>query len=268
MTTKATRKTPNLYNTRPKLFDSFCGVKDLDAIRDTFDKNGFVKIKNLFSGAQINNIRDNVVRYQTDIAPQINEADRFQPRGKNGPFSILGRMDHYDPYFARLLSDPRFQMLGKTLLGDQATARHIQFFNVIAGLSPPTPPHQDALNFRNLSGRMVNIWMPLSHVNETNGCLHYIPASHHAGPRFHQPPREGGPDIISPYRALDILSEVAVHAEPGDVLVHHGLTIHGSEENISGAERWALGFPYMDNFTPISREAWLAASTQPVDFGR
>lgn len=257
---------PVRYNRAAKLFEDSFDVADMNGITEAFQTNGFVKLKNLFSQPEIENVRNNVVRYQQDVAPDIDETDRFQPKGLDGPFSILGRMDKYDEFFASLVCDDRFQTLGRVLVSEDATSRHIQFFNVIPGLSPPTPPHQDALNFRNQTGSMINIWVPLSRVDAENGCLHYIPGSHRFGARFHQPPKTGGPDIVSPYRALDMLSEVAVHADPGDVLVHHGLTIHSSEANLSNQERWALGFPYVDGFVPVSKEAWLASSQRPMDF--
>ena len=265
MTPSSENNKPVRYNRAAKLYEESFDIADMNGITKAFQTNGFVKLKALFSQREIDNVRDNVVRYQQDVAPHIDETDRFQPKGPDGPFSILGRMDKYDGFFESLACDERFKMLGRALVTEHATSRHIQFFNVIPGLSPSTPPHQDALNFRNQTGSMINIWVPLSRVDAENGCLHYIPGSHRFGARFHQAPKTGGPDIVSPYRALDMLSEVAVHADPGDVLVHHGLMVHSSEANLSDQERWALGFPYVDRFVPVSKEAWLAASQRPND---
>jgi len=254
-----------LYNKTPKLFEDFCEFKDLNGIAESFAKNGFVKIKGAFKPQEIEVIRNNIVRYQKEVAPNVDECDRFQPAMADGVYSILGRMDIYDSFFKSLVSDPRFQQIGKMLLSDTATSSHIQFFNIIPGFSPPTPPHQDAFNFRSLKGAMINIWVPLSKVDASNGCLHYIPESHLAGPRHHHAYNSKGPDIVCPYTKKDTLSEVAVHAELGDILVHHGLTIHGSEENLSKHQRWALGFPYLGKFIPVSKEMWLAESKSVSD---
>ena len=203
-----------------------------------------------------------VARYQKEVAPTIEEDDRFQPMGEDGPYSVLQRMDHYDPFFGALKSDTRFRALAELLMGSKVYANHIQFFNVIPDYSPPTPPHQDALNLRCLNGRVLNIWLPLSKVDAENGCLHYVPSSHKCGPRFHTTPNQRGPDIIDPYRPLDVLSEVAIHTELGDVVIHHGYTVHGSETNFSKKQRWALGFPFVGNFIPVSKETWLKKSTK------
>lgn len=45
----------------------------------------------------------------------------------------------------------------------------------------------------------------------------------------------------------DIANEVAIHARPGDLLVHHAMTIHRAEGNRSRERsRRAIGFIYYD----------------------
>jgi len=49
---------------------------------------------------------------------------------------------------------------------------------------------------------------------------------------------------ITDFGPADEMVEVAVCAEPGDLIVHHGLTIHRADANRSERLRRAMGFVY------------------------
>ncbi|MBT7862833.1 MAG: phytanoyl-CoA dioxygenase family protein, partial [Gemmatimonadetes bacterium] len=82
-------------------------------------------------------------------------------------------------------------------------------------------------------------------VDEENGCVRYLPGSHREGMRPHQRTDIlGFSQGISDYGAEDRRCEVPICAEPGDLLVHHSLTVHRADANPSPRPRRALGLVY------------------------
>ena len=53
-----------------------------------------------------------------------------------------------------------------------------------------------------------------------------------------------GMEGITDYDVADYQHETPVHAQPGDLLVHHSMCIHRADENPSSRPRRALGFVY------------------------
>jgi len=87
----------------------------------------------------------------------------------------------------------------------------------------------------------------LEDVDEENGCLRYIRGSHLKGMRPHgRTSTLGFSQGITDFGTDDdLLNEVVVPARKGDVLIHHGMTIHRADGNNSSTRsREVLGFVY------------------------
>jgi phytanoyl-CoA hydroxylase len=82
-------------------------------------------------------------------------------------------------------------------------------------------------------------------VDEENGCVRYLPGSHREGMRPHRRTTVlGFSQGMSNYGTEDCAREVPVCAEPGDLLLHHSMTVHRANANPSSRPRRALGFVY------------------------
>ena len=80
--------------------------------------------------------------------------------------------------------------------------------------------------------------MALDTIDDENGCLRYVRGSHLRGIRPHTSSSVlGFSQTIADFGAdpNDVAGEVAVHLQPGDVVVHHGNTIHRADPNRSAA---------------------------------
>jgi phytanoyl-CoA hydroxylase len=96
------------------------------------------------------------------------------------------------------------------------------------------------------------MWLSLDEADEENGCMRYIPGSHRQGMRNHgRTGTLGFSQGIADYGDDDRRAEIAVRARPGDLLVHHCLTIHRADANSSPRQRRALQFVY---FSARARE--------------
>lgn len=121
-----------------------------------------------------------------------------------------------------------------------------------------TPWHQD-LPYWPLRGQdIMSIWVPFDNVGEAEGSLHYIKGSHKWG-KFYAPGafnkasgfsgiyEKAGLEPLPPIdELLDGQEILCWDMEPGDVLLHHPLTLHHSFGNGSKTKRRrALALRYL-----------------------
>ena len=75
-------------------------------------------------------------------------------------------------------------------------------------------------------------------MDDDNGCLRYVAGSHRRGIRPHgRSAVLGFSQGITDYGPPDEAAEVRIHLKPGDVVAHHGETIHRAEPNRSAARQ-------------------------------
>jgi phytanoyl-CoA hydroxylase len=117
------------------------------------------------------------------------------------------------------------------------------------------PWHQDSQYYGPPSAGMhiVSLWVPLVDVDESNGCLWFIPGSQ----RWGLLPGARGADmnIRSP---VDVEGQGTPEALPmrlGDIVLFSNLTVHGSKVNRTERVRWSLDLRYSAIKDPAACEA-------------
>lgn len=125
-----------------------------------------------------------------------------------------------------------------------------QLFFKDAGSRIKTPWHQDKPYFLVDGGEMAVAWVPVDIVNKEVSAMGYVRGSHEWGKTFKPSdfqtetgtfPEVGGID----HTGLDELDHTRLReedtiyfdAEPGDVIVHHWATLHGSSGNTSATRK-------------------------------
>lgn len=113
---------------------------------------------------------------------------------------------------------------------------------VKAPLTPQrTTFHQDYGYFQISGSKCCIVWIPLDPVTEETGSMEYIRGSHHWQEAYAPnvlisqsshplSPFDRLPDIEANRSDYDIIS---FDVEPGDVIIHHVMTVHGSRGNMS-----------------------------------
>jgi len=113
--------------------------------------------------------------------------------------------------------------------------------------------HQDYGYFQIEGEKCCIVWIPLDPVDSQNGNMEYIRGSHKWGEAFApnvlisqsthpMSPFEKLPDIEANPDKYDIVS---FDVQPGDVIIHHVMTVHGSRGNMSKDRlRRAISFRY------------------------
>jgi hypothetical protein len=108
--------------------------------------------------------------------------------------------------------------------------------------------HQDATYFGLRPYVHVTAWLALTDATAENGCMEFLPGSHHRG----QLPHRAGAVAASVNRAgqaitLEVDDAPAVHAplRAGEFSLHHTLCMHRSQPNRSSGRRIGLGISYI-----------------------
>jgi phytanoyl-CoA hydroxylase len=217
----------------------------MDGVRADWERDGFVVLRGYVRPDEVAEIRANIDRYISDVVPGLPGKDvQYEDKSRPETMKQLQRMFQHDPYFEDLFRSPRFVGLGERLLGAALVPQNMQWFNKPAASSLPTPPHQDAFYFMIEPLEAVSFWMALDEVDEENGCLRYVAGSHRGPLRPHgRTGVLGFSQGVLDWSEADVVREVPVRASPGDVIIHHGMTIHRAEASIANArQRRALAF--------------------------
>jgi len=182
-----------------------------------------------------------------------------------------------DPRFGKLAADvlgvPRVQLLQDSLLykppRDGAPVEWHQDFTYVGFLTPP---------------RVIAIRIALLPEDETNGCMRAVEGSHAWGPIGENKALRAASvtsllDELSPERRDRVEHARVLALEPGDVSIHHCLTLHGSGANPSERPRKTIILrmfdaacrldrsrlpPGSEAYFPVDADGHLAASAFPV----
>jgi non-heme Fe2+,alpha-ketoglutarate-dependent halogenase len=111
--------------------------------------------------------------------------------------------------------------------------------------------HQDATYFGLRPHVHVTAWLALTDATADNGCMEFLPGSHHRG----QLPHAAGVVAASVNRAgqavtVDIDDATATHAplSAGEFSLHHTLCLHRSQPNRSAGRRVGLAISYVPTY--------------------
>jgi phytanoyl-CoA hydroxylase len=200
----------------------------------SYEQQGFVIVRQFLSAAELAELRSNLDRYICEVVPRLAETEAFyQDRSRPETLKQLQRMGR-DPFFRDYVKHPKWTALAEALVGELVRAEEPEWFNKPPGTDHVTPPHQDNYYFCLAPPRVVTIWLALDPVDLENGCLRYVAGSHERGFRTHAKSRIlGFSQGITDYAPDDASREVAILLEPGDVVAHHGMTIHRADANRS-----------------------------------
>jgi phytanoyl-CoA hydroxylase len=202
--------------------------------KESYDRDGFVIVRQLLSPAEFAELRTNLERYIHQVVPTLPDSHAFYDDRRRP--ATLKQMQHMGvhPFFRDYARQPKWVALAEALIGEKAQAQEPEWFNKPPGTNHFTPPHQDNYYFNLKPANVATIWMALDPVDAGNGCLRYVAGSHRHGVRPHGRSNVlGFSQGIIDYGPEDEAREVEIHLHPGDVVVHHGETIHRADANRS-----------------------------------
>ena len=156
------------------------------------------------------------------------------------------------------------------IAGQLLQSETVRFFGDQVFVKEPNTPgktafHQDATYFESEGEQCCVMWVPADPVTLENGAMMYVRGSHRDGTLYKpnvfisQAPLPGseGADLPDIENNLDDYDIVHFDVEPGDLLVHHYRTIHGTGGNQSRYQvRRAASIRYCGDDIRFKERPW------------
>lgn len=217
-------------------------------LRSKFREDGFVFIPGFMNAVEVKEVSEHLDQLIREKVPSMPpERAFYEDRNDLSSLKQIQSLFQYDPHFEKMMFNSNFEALAALLLDDAVVGKNMQYFNKVPKIGQATPPHQDGYYFMLEPNEALTMWLGLDDVDEENGCVRYVKRSHLKGMRPHTKTQTLGfsQGIADFGNEDDLANEVWFPTKPGDLLVHHSLTIHRADGNRSGdRSRKALGFIY------------------------
>ncbi|MFN0246650.1 MAG: phytanoyl-CoA dioxygenase family protein [Kofleriaceae bacterium] len=220
-------------------------------VHDLFERDGCVVVRDVVPAAEIVALRD---LFMT-IIPEIP-----YPPGADGVVrELTGLARGYPPAMA-VATDARFGALVAEVLG----ARRVQLLQDSWLYKPPhhggsVELHQDRTYIGFLvPARVATLRIALEREDETNGCMRAVDGSHRWGAigddrsLVAQSVTSLVPTLSADQQA-SVGNARSLPLQPGDVSIHHCLTLHGSSRNTSARPRRTIILRMFDAACVIDR---------------
>lgn len=215
-----------------------------------FRENGFVRLSDVLTPDELNKARENLAEAMSGGAgidrTGRSEYDRI----------FLQKVNLWQDHagMRSLVFHPRLADIARRLSG----APRIRLWHDHALIKPnveskPSPWHQDLPYWPMNERGALSCWLALDDVDETNGCMRFVPKSHTWGKL--EPINLAYPQdlfALVPDPEGKDFTPVAVPITAGSCTFHDGLTFHSAPPNRGSAYRRAMVVIYMPDGTTYS----------------
>jgi ectoine hydroxylase-related dioxygenase (phytanoyl-CoA dioxygenase family) len=210
-----------------------------------FERDGVVCLRGLFDDEWCTRLHDAALRVMSSGAGRVREA---KPADGRGRFYSNVYLADLDPDFRALRdASPAPEIAAALMRADTVRYFYDQIFIKEPGTSAPTPWHNDLPFWPFRGNDLVSIWIALTPVSKATSGVEYVAGSHKWNkwyravtpdydPRFMDMNLEECPNY-SEGAADPAIRLLCWDMQPGDVLCHHPLTVHGATGNASPTQR-------------------------------
>ena len=226
-------------------------------LKQEFDRDGFVSIPGFLDAGELSKVEQQLKRYIDEVVPGLPPNDAyFEVKGQPETLKQMHRMMQRDPWFEDLFVSVRFMSVAELLLGTRVVPKGVEYFAKPPLVGTPTPPHQDGYYFMLEPNEALTMWLALDEITEKNGCIRYVRGSHRQGMRPHAKSNVLGFSLgVTDYGPEDESAEVPMLSQPGDLHIHHSMTIHRADGNPTDVARRALALVCYSALARVDEES-------------
>src|SRR4051794_37060865 len=222
-----------------------------EAQRQAYDRDGFIVVPDVFSPAEIDELRqvtDQFVRDSARVAANDAVYDLEDSHTQDEPRVRRLKAAHLiHPAYFRASRNGKVVEILKDLWG---TVRFDtgKLNMKSAGYGAPVEWHQDWAFYPHTNDDLAAVGIMLDDVDLENGPMLVVPGSHKGTIFDHHGPNGRFCGAMDPARLaqgdIDLSKAKPCLGKAGSVTVHHVRAVHGSATNFSGRERRFLLFQY------------------------
>lgn len=216
-----------------------------------FDEHGYVILRNRISGNLLEKLQEASVRWIADGHALTDESAgdgdynfATRPSGR-----VLFRINYLhnkqEPASLELLGSPEMLGIAESLAGPNFVPTYESLVFKNTGDGAPIDWHQDAVHPRNF--RIFNVDVYLDESRKGAGSLRVAPGSHKQIVDVCQLQEEYG---------WDAPNVIQTELNPGDVLVHDVMLVHGSEATLANKLRRTIYYEFRPAEQIIAEGPW------------
>ncbi len=232
--------------------DASALLSDPPALRQQFERDGYVYVRQLLDGDLLLNLRRQIVKICEECGWLKPGSDPMDAVSWTSP-KVEGEEDYFDAYdriqrlqdFHALAHEPPVMQLMRGLLGDTAFPHPLSIARLVFPESQEwsTPPHQDYVNNQGTE-KLYACWIPLSDCPLSLGSISVLRGSHRLGLQPVEYALGAGHRQTSLSPQARSMDWVASDFKLGDVIAFHSLTIHRALPNDTDRMRLSVDFRY------------------------
>lgn len=222
---------------------------------DFFNEHGWLRIPQLFTPAEADELADELDRLVEDWA--------FTSPGWTGPWrqaymnpetekksklTAMHDLHFYSDAWMRCVTNPNLVGAIADILGDNVELHHSTMHIKPPQTGHPFPMHQDNPFYTHTDGRYIDVLVHLDDTFHENGEIRFLDGSHKLGALEHVITLPDG-SPCTPHLPTDewkLEDTVPVSAKRGDVVLFNIYTIHGSYINQTKKPRRMVRIGYKD----------------------
>jgi len=230
----------------------------MTSLRSEYEQRGYVVVEGILSSEEVSSAleelssiiageAENAEKIFVEIEPAVRRGEQTAPSRELSVRKLMSYVPH-SATLTRIAEHANIRRVLRELVGED-----VKLLQDMALLKPPfigsrKTWHQDCAYFPIEPPNVVGFWIALDEATTENGCMWVLPGTHREAIPHTKIPEETFEDFGIPkdHAVFRQVAPVAVPLKPGDALVFHGLTVHGTEPNKSAKRRRALQLHYMD----------------------
>jgi len=219
-----------------------------------YNEHGYLRIPQLFSPDEINELSDELDRLVHDWARTDKgwsgpwrKAYMDEETEKKSKLTAMHDLQFYSAAWLRGVTNRKLAEAMSDLLGPNVEFHHSTLHIKPPETGHPFPMHQDDPFYEHTNGAYVDVLFHLDDTSHANGEIRFLDGSHKLGKLTHITQTPEGP--CSPHLPTDkyrLEDTTPVPARRGDVVCFNIYTIHGSYINTTNKARRLVRVGYRD----------------------
>lgn len=227
--------------------------------RNFFNENGYLVVEDILSPEALRelrgmvdqvldgalkpeypNLKGSLEDFSIQWEPAVKD-DASIPRREK--IRIVFHLCHTHSFFWRHATRPEILDVARNVLAPELKIYTDQMFVKPPRHGSAVPLHQDSGYWLAAEPNLINCWMALDDSMVENGCVRFIPGSHHKLLPHHH---FDGPNSLGLFdEEVELEKEIPIEVKAGSAVFHHSLLIHRSLPNNSDRIRRGLVSIYL-----------------------
>ena len=224
--------------------------------KDTFIKNGWIKINNFISKKQVERLKKTVGDFlKRNHKNYGNKSVNFLIGKKKEKIVHSFHKISDSKVIKKFANQKKISAIAEIMIGSKSKFRKCELFAKPSKIGIKSPPHQDNFYWCLKNGKSLTFWIALDKSNKENGGMYYYNGSHKLGLISHVASNiKGSSQTIKDKKKLKKFKKITPSLNTGDALVHDSHIIHGSTKNNSKNNRMGLTIQFQASRCRLDRE--------------